>query len=72
MGLAKYNVYIGCIIDESNWYGPFSLVVIMPDLESSDLGSRPGSGTLLEVFIYRSISPPTTFGAWCQDDYQYC
>ena len=21
-------------------------------------------------FIYRSISPPTIFGAWCQDDYR--
>ena len=31
--LAKYNVYryIGCIIDQSNWSGPFSLVVMMPD-----------------------------------------
>ena len=24
---------------------------------------HPGRGTRLEVFIYRSISPPTTFGA---------
>ena len=40
-----------------------------PDLESRDLGLRPSLGTQLEVFIYRSISPPTTFGAWCQDDY---
>ena len=72
MRLAKYNVYIGCIIDESHWSATFSLVVIMPDLELRDLGSRHGSGTLLEVFIYRSISPPTTFGAWCQDDYRYC
>ena len=33
--LAKYNVYrymyIGCIIDQSNWFGPFSLVVMTPD-----------------------------------------
>ena len=31
--LAKYNVcrYTGCIIDPSNWSGPFSLVVMMPD-----------------------------------------
>ena len=30
-----------------------------PDLESSDLGSRPGRGIRLKDF-YRSISPPTT------------
>ena len=65
MRLVKYNVYryIGCIIYQSNWYGPFSLVVMTPDLESSDLGSRPGQGTRLEVFIYRSLSPPTPFDA---------
>ena len=69
--LAKYNVYmyIGCIADQSNWSGPSSLLIITPDLESSDLGSRPGWGMRLEVSIYRSISPSTTFGAWCQYDY---
>ena len=32
--LAKYNLYqyIGCIIYQSNWSGPFSLVVMKPDL----------------------------------------
>ena len=35
-----------------------------PDLESSDLGSRPDRGTRLEVVIYRSTSPPTIFGAY--------
>ena len=34
------------------------------------MGSNPGRGTRLEVFIYRSVSPPSTFGAWCQDDYR--
>ena len=31
---AKYNLYryIGCIIYQSNWSGPFSLVVMTPDL----------------------------------------
>ena len=31
--LAKYNAYryLGCIIDQSNWSGPFSLVVMTPD-----------------------------------------
>ena len=50
MRLAKYNVYryIGCIIDQSNWSGPFSLVVMTPDLESSDLGLRPGWGNRLD------------------------
>ena len=62
MRLAKYNVYtyIVCITDQSNWCGPFSLVVTTPDLESNNLGSQPGLGIRLEVFIYRSISPPTT------------
>ena len=62
--LAKYNVhrYIDCIIDQSYWSGPLSLVVMTPDLESIDLGSRPGRSTRHKVFIYRSICPPTTFG----------
>ena len=32
--LAKYNLYryIGCIIYQSNWSGPLSLVVMTPDL----------------------------------------
>ena len=32
--LAKYNLYryIRCIIYQSNWSGPFSLVVMTPDL----------------------------------------
>ena len=47
--------YIDCIIDQSNWSGPFSLVVMTPDLESIDLGSQPGRGTRQEIFIYRSI-----------------
>ena len=53
MRLAKYNVYryIGCIIDQSNWSGPFSLVVMTPDLESSDLGSRPGRVVLTSAQI---------------------
>ena len=31
MRLAKYNVYryIGCITDQANWSGPFSLVVMI-------------------------------------------
>ena len=47
-------IIIRCIIDLS------SLMVMMPDLESSILGSRPGQDTGLEVFICRSIFPPTT------------
>ena len=54
--LAKYNIYnyIWDIIDQSNWSGPFSLVVMTPDQESR-VGSYPGRGTRLKVFIYRSI-----------------
>ena len=72
MRLAKYNVYryTGCIIDQSNWSGPFSLVVMTPIRNPKAVGSVPGRGTRLEIFIYRYISPPTTFGAWCQDDYR--
>ena len=51
-------MYKGCIIDQSNWSEPFCPVVMMPDLESSNLGSRPGWGTQ-KVFIYRSIYPLT-------------
>ena len=60
--LAKRNVYryIGCIIDQSNWSGPLSLVFMTPDWNPEAVGSNPGRGTRLEVFIYRSISPPTT------------
>ena len=46
---AKYFVlqYIGCIIDQSNWSGPFSLVMT-PDFHPGDRGSRP-------ALIYRFI-----------------
>ena len=53
-------MYIGCLSDQLNWSGPFNIVVMTPDLESSDLDSNPGRGTRLEVF-YRFTSPPTTF-----------
>ena len=62
MRQAKYNVYryIGCIIDQFNWSGPFSLVVMTPIRNSEAVDSNPGRGTRPEVYIYRSISPPTT------------
>ena len=47
-----------CLIDQSNWSGPFSLVVMTPDFEAA--GSNLGQGTRLEIFIYRFIFPPTT------------
>ena len=60
MRLAKYIVYsvyrfiyrfIGCIIDQSNWSGLFSLVVMTPDFHPGD----QFRGQLwLAVFIYRS------------------
>ena len=58
--LAKNNLYryIGCIIYQSNWSGPFSLVVMTPDLESGDRGSRPGQVESFYLQVY--ISPPTT------------
>ena len=50
--LAKYNVYryIGCITDQSR-----------PIRNPEAVDSNPGRGTRLEVFIYMSISPPTTY-----------
>ena len=62
--LTKYDVYeyIGCITDQSNWSGPFSLLVMTPDFDSDVAGSKPGRGTRLGIFLYRSIAPPTTFG----------
>ena len=58
--LARYNLYryIGCIIYQSNWSGPFSLVVMTPDLESGVRGSPPGQVESFYLQVY--ISPPTT------------
>ena len=52
MRLAKYNVYryIGCIIDQSNWFGPFSQVVMTPDFESENHGFKSRSGHLTGSF----------------------
>ena len=49
-----YSVYrfIGNIFDQSNWSGPFSLVVMTPDFHPGNRGSRPA---LVECFIYMSI-----------------
>ena len=60
MRLAKYNLYwyIGCIIYQSNWSGPFSLVVMTSALEFGDCGSRPGQVKSFYLQVY--ISPPTT------------
>ena len=58
MWLAKYienSVYIGCIIDQSNWSGPFSLMVTTPD---STPGTRPALVGCFYLQVY--ISPPTT------------
>ena len=52
--------YIGCIIDQSNWSGPFSLEVMHPIRNPEAVSSNPGRGTRLEVFIHRSISPTIT------------
>ena len=37
-------MYICCIIDQFNWSGLFSLVVMTPDFESDDRGFQPRSG----------------------------
>ena len=47
---------------------PFSLVVMTPDFYPGDRGSRPALAGCFYLQVY--ISPPTTFGAWCQDDYR--
>ena len=38
--------------------------------QSPDMTLDYKSWTRREYFLYRSISPPTTFCAWCQDDYR--
>ena len=47
-----YIVYIGCIIDQSNWSVLFSLVVMMPDFYPKDEGLRPA---LAGCFYLQSI-----------------
>ena len=63
-----YNVYrfIGCITDQSNRSGPFSLMVMTPDLYG-DRSSRPALAGCFYLQVY--ISPTSTFGACCQDNY---
>ena len=56
MRQAKYVVYgiyrfIGCIIDQSNWSGPFSLMVRTPDFHPGGVRGQ----LWLDVFIYRFI-----------------
>ena len=60
---AKYIVYsvyrfIWCIIDQSYWSGPSSLVVITPDFNPCDRGSRPAMAECFYLQVY--MSPPTT------------
>ena len=43
--------YIGRINDQSNWFGPFSLVVMMLDYRSRVPGSIPGRGTRRNIFF---------------------
>ena len=51
--LAKYNAYryIGCITDQSDWSGPSSLVVMMPDSESRGRRFKSRSGHSAEVLF---------------------
>ena len=46
------------INDQSNWSGPFSLVVMTPDFHPGDRGSRPALAGCFNLQVY--ISPPTT------------
>ena len=50
--LAKYNVYryIWCITDQSNWSGPFSLVVMIRNPEARGFKSRSGQSTRSFLF----------------------
>ena len=52
--------YIGRINDQSNWSGPFSLVVMTLDYRSRGTWFDPRSGHSTGIFSFRSISPPTT------------
>ena len=52
--------YIGRINDQSNWSGPFSLVVMTLDLRSRGTWFDPLSGHSTGYFLYRSVSPLTT------------
>ena len=49
---------IGCIIDQSNWPGPFSLMVMTPDFYPRDRGSRSSLAGCFYLQVY--ISPPTS------------
>ena len=42
--------YIGCINDQSNWSGPFSLMVMMLDYRSRGTWFDPRSGHLTGIF----------------------
>ena len=52
--------YIGRINDQSNWSGPFSLVVMTLDYRSRGTWFDPRSGHSTGIFSFRSISPPST------------
>ena len=58
---AKYFVlqYIGCIIDQSNWSGPFSLVMT-PDFHPGNRGSRPYAALAGCFNLQVYISPTAT------------
>ena len=49
------DIYIGCIIDQSNWSGPFSLVVMTPDFYPGDRDSRPALAGCFYLKVH--ISP---------------
>ena len=63
----RKNIPISYIIPYKKLASPLIPVCLK---KSHMVGSNPGRGTRLEVFVHSSFSPPTTFGSWCQDDYR--
>ena len=70
---AKYNLYSvnrykGCITDQSNWSGPFSLVVMRPDFYPGYRVSRQ-----LWLYVYLQVYIISSYYIWCHDqgDYRY-
>ena len=60
--------YIGCINDQSNWSGPFSLVVMTLDYRSRGTWFDPRSGHSTEIFslhVYFSSYYSCKSVSWC-------
>ena len=66
--VSSVNRYIGCIIDQSKWSGPFSLV-LTPDFYLGDQSLRPALAGCFSLQVY--ISPPTTHSLSLITDYVF-